>query len=72
MGIKYKWYYSRWVDAFYSVLGDNSGEEDPLGSGSSVHRPTEQAAFRSLAIQSIYGMRLRYVDELREVEYVGY
>lgn len=70
--MRHKWYYSRWVDAFYSVLGDGSNGEDPLGSGSSIHRPTEQAAFRSLAIQSIYGMRLRSVDELRETDYGRY
>lgn len=64
----FKWYYAPWVDAFYSVLGGDEGN-DTFGGGSSIHRPTEQAAFRSLAVQSIYGMRLRYVDELRETAY---
>ncbi len=65
----HRWYYARWVDAFYSTLNDSAADGDAFAGGGSVHRPTEQAAFRSLAIQSIYGMRLRRVDELRDIQY---
>lgn len=61
-----KWYYSRWVDAFYLTLVDGG---DGLDEGSSLSRPTEQTAFRSLAIQAIHAMKLRYVDELKENAY---
>lgn len=50
------WYMAAWVLFFYESLHDG------LDSGSTTSRPTEQVAFRSLAIQSIYAMRLRKAE----------
>lgn len=56
------WYNAKWVDAFYRVLWNGD-----LNSGDSISRPTEQAAFRNLALQSEYAMRLRALVHIKVV-----